>query len=200
MMKLSEKKIKEIAKQSTSYKDFSWNLREATEPLKPISDAKIGEYVKISSKTFGEKTTTQYTSPSTEGKIIKKNPKSVVVNVRTYIGNDEWGKKNMKYPLSAKVSEDMSILFTMMKGKNKETFWESYWKRTSGKKPRKHPSVAFEDIITKQEKRSKRSIAMDMSKTAKQTFGVNDSENFWKWMKHPNRFDIVSIDTKKKRR
>lgn len=196
--KLTEKKIEEIAKRSKSYKDFSWNLHEATEPYRPIRDARVGEYVRIRSKTYGRKSATEFTGASTEGKIVKFNPKSVTVKVVTYASEEGDNKVNMKYPASAKVSDDLSILLAMMKGKNKETFWESYWKRTSGKRPRKHPSYTFNDIINVQEKRSKRAVSMDMKRTAKNTFGLSDTDDFWKWVKHPNRFDILSIDSKKK--
>ena len=199
-MKLTEKKVEEIAKRSKSYKDFSWNLHEATEPYRPIREARIGEYVRIRAKTYGRKSTTEFTSPATEGKIMKFNPKSVVVRVSTYATEEGDNKENLKYPSTAKVSDDLSVLFKMMKGKNKETFYESYWKRVSGKRPRKHPSYTFNDIIDVQEKRSKRAKTMDTKRTAKNTFGLADTDEFYKWLKRPNRFDIIGVDTKKGRK
>lgn len=198
-MKLTEKKVEEIAKRSESYKDFSWNLHEATEPYRPIRDTRVGEYVRIRSKTYGRKSPTEFNlGIPTEGKIVKINPKSVTIKVVTYTSEEGDNKENMKYPSSAKVSNEISILFAMIKGKNKETFWESYWKRVSGKRPRKHPSYTFNEIINVQERRSKRAVSMDAKRTAKNTFGLSDTDDFWKWMKHPNRFDILGVDSKKK--
>jgi len=129
-MNLTENKVQEIARRSKTYNTFSQNLRTATEPYKPIKESVKGEYVRIKSKTYGRRTTTDYNLgiPS-EGRIIKINPKSVVVRVSDWEGK----KENMKYPVSAKVSDDVSVLLRMMKGKNKEVFWESYWKRVSKK-------------------------------------------------------------------
>jgi len=129
-MNLTENKVQEIARQSKTYNTFSQNLHTATEPYKPIKESVKGEYVRIKSKTYGRRTTTDYNLgiPS-EGRIIKINPKSVVVRVSDWEGK----KENMKYPVSAKVSDDVSVLLRMMKGKNKEVFWESYWKRVSKK-------------------------------------------------------------------
>ena len=127
-MNLTENKVQEIARHSKTYNTFSQNLYTATESHKPIKESTKGEYVRIRSKTYGRKTTTDFNLgiPS-EGRIIKINPKSVVVRVADWEGK----KENMKFPVSAKVSDDISVLLKMMKGKNKETFWESYWKRAS---------------------------------------------------------------------
>jgi len=192
-MKLTEKRIREIAKQSKSYKEFIYKFQEATKPYKPIREAKVGEYVRIKSKTYGRRTATEFNlGVPTKGKIVKINPKTVVVRIVDWEGKEE----NMKFPSSAKVSDDISIL---LKKPQTETYWRNYWKRISGKKPRKHPSYTFNDIIKRQERRSRQAIAMDMSKTAKKVFGLDDAEEFWKWMKYPNRFDILGVDTKKQK-
>jgi len=193
-MGLTKEQIHRIAKESETYNDFSWNLIKATEPYKSIRSAKIGEYVRIKSKTYGRKTPYEFTSPPDEGKIIKINPKSVTVKVATY----EKGKENMKYPEASIVSDDLSILRAMMEGQNKDTFWNSYWMKISGRKPRKHDTFDLNDIIARQQKRTKRSIAMDSQKTAKNTISTMETDKIWKWMKHPNRFDIFNIDTKHK--
>ena len=127
-MNLTENKVQEIAKRSKTYNAFTQNLYTATEPHKPIKESTKGEYVRIRTKTYGRKTTTDFNLgiPS-EGRIIKINPKSVVVRVADWEGK----KENMKFPVSAKVSDDISVLLKMMKGKNKEIYWESYWKRVS---------------------------------------------------------------------
>ena len=127
-MNLTENKVQEIARRSKTYISFTQNLYTATEPNKPIKESTKGEYVRIRSKTFGRKTTTDFNLgiPS-EGRIIKINPKSVVVRVADWEGK----KENMKFPVSTNVSDDISVLLKMMRGKNKETFWESYWKKVS---------------------------------------------------------------------
>jgi len=192
--KLTEKRIREIAKQSKSYKEFVHKFQEAIKPYKPIRDAKVGEFVRIKSKSYGIKSPNEFNLDiPKQGKIVKINPKTVVVRVVNWEGKSE----NVKFPSSAKVSDDISILLKMPKT---ETYWKNYWKKVSGRRPRPHPSYTFNDIIKRQEQRSKRAIAMDISRTAKKVFGIDESEQFWKWMKYPNKFDIIGIDTKRSRR
>ena len=127
-MLLTESKVQEIARRSKTYDAFTQNLHAATEPHKPIKESTKGEYVRIRSKTYGRRTTTDYNlGIPLEGRIIKINPKSVVVRVVGWEGK----KENTKYPVSAMVSDDISVLLKMMKGNNKEVFWESYWRGVS---------------------------------------------------------------------
>lgn len=101
-MKLTKEKIISIAKRSKTYDDLVWNLLESLPRNRPILDGKIGEYVRIKSSTYGRKSASEFNlGVPQEGKIVKFNPKSVVVKV---------GKEKFKFPASAMVSSDISIL------------------------------------------------------------------------------------------
>ena len=103
MGKLTKEKTIEIAKDSKTFTDFGWNLRESLPRNRQIRTAEIGEYVLIKSPTYGRKTPFEFNLgiPS-EGEIVKFNPKSVVVEV------GDGGK--YKFPATALVSTDISIL------------------------------------------------------------------------------------------
>jgi len=50
------------------------------------------------------------------------------------------------------------------------------------------------DLMAIHNRRSKKSIIMDLAKDAKQKFKPNDAAGVKKWKKHPNRYDIIGID------
>jgi len=59
-----------------------------------------------------------------------------------------------------------------------------------------------EICMSKHLQRSPRAIQMDDIKKAKKRFKVSNLEGVQKWMKHPNRYDVIGIDffPKKRRR
>ena len=56
----------------------------------------------------------------------------------------------------------------------------------------KRIKVSKSDIIARQQKRTSRARKLDSHKTAKQ---IVEPDEYYKWLKHPNRFDILSVDT-----
>jgi len=52
--------------------------------------------------------------------------------------------------------------------------------------------VSNSDIIARQQKRSSRARKLDSHKTAKR---IVEPDEYHKWLKHPNRYDILGVDT-----
>ena len=131
-----------------------------------------------------------------EAKKIKKQRIKVLEDLPPILGIDGEIYKLKKGDIVAIPKETAQLLIqrkvaVVAKSKNKST--------PAKRKSNSHPSYTFNDIIKRQEQRSKRAIAMDISRTAKKVFGIDESEQFWKWMKYPNKFDIIGIDTKKQK-
>lgn len=54
------------------------------------------------------------------------------------------------------------------------------------------------DVARKQKSRSSRAKSIDSSRTSKKVIVITDQKNVGRWLKHPERYDIRGVDTKRK--
>ncbi len=65
---------------------------------------------------------------------------------------------------------------------------------TPGKFGMQEKQASLGSLIQIHERRSRKSIRMDLNRSAKGTFKHTDEKGVKKWKKHPNRFDIIGVD------
>lgn len=109
----------EQAKSSKDYKEFWWKMHDLTEPYKSITEGKVGEFVRIKSKTYGDKTGYEYNlSIPPCGEILKFNRKTVRIN--TF---DKY-KKFYLYPMDSLISDDCRV--SIMTYEQAEEFYNNH--------------------------------------------------------------------------
>ena len=120
--------------------------------------------------------------------------------VKTEIGS--WNTKADKLRAIITVAKKInSAKKVVKKSKEKEGYvktskpvkaTKSLKKVSTKPKAMKRIKVSNSDIIARQQKRTSRARKLDSHKTAKQ---IVEPDEYHKWLKHPNRYDILGVDT-----
>lgn len=109
----------EQVKNSKDFKDFWWKMHDLLKPYKQITEGKVGEFVRIGSKTYGDKTGREFNlSVPSSGEILKFNKKTV--RIKTF--NER--KESYLFPIDALISDDCKVAF--MTNKEAEEFYNNH--------------------------------------------------------------------------